>query len=214
MGVCALVGAADFNVVHFMGQDFDYVIAVDGGYRHLEAIGVVPDLVLGDFDSLGYVPAHPHVEQFSSNKDETDIELALIRAHTEGYETLVVYGCLGGRLDLSYAVFQLLAQYAQKGLRVFAVGLDCGVTALYGGKQDSLSFSDKARGGISAFSASGKAASVDEAGLAYALSQATLLDTEPLGVSNEFIGQPARISVGEGTLLVFFALTAWDAITA
>ena len=60
MTTCALVAACGFNGRHFQTLDeagsFEFVIAVDGGFAHLEAIGRVPDLALGDFDSLGYVP--------------------------------------------------------------------------------------------------------------------------------------------------------------
>jgi len=212
MGFCALVGASDFNVEHFLSLDFDCVIAVDGGYQHLEEISVVPDHVLGDFDSLGYVPDHPSVRSFSPQKDETDMELALSWATEQGYDTFLVYGGLGGRLDLSYALFQLLARFAQAGFRVFGIGAESVVTALGGAGQSTLSFSEAASGTISVFSASAQASMVEESGLAYTLSDATLQNTEPLGVSNEFIGTPASISVGEGTLLVFFPVKAWSAL--
>ena len=81
MTICALVGASEFNAEHFQMMDaeeaFDYVIAVDGGFAHLEAIGRMPDMAMGDFDSLGYVPSIPQVSRFSSNKDASDMELAL-----------------------------------------------------------------------------------------------------------------------------------------
>ncbi|MCL2826959.1 MAG: thiamine diphosphokinase [Eggerthellaceae bacterium] len=214
MGVCALVGKVEFNAGHFLQQSFDCVVAVDGGLSHLQTIDVVPDAVIGDFDSLGFVPDHPLVERFPEHKDESDIELAMLWAQGQGFDTLVVYGCLGGRLDFTYAVCQLLAKFAQKGLKVFALDNASAITALVGGSNDTLRFSPQASGTISVFSASGKATGVIEAGLTYPLSGATLSDTEPLGVSNEFTGSPAEVSVGEGTLLVFFPVAAWNTIIA
>ena len=210
MGTCALVGAVEFNAKHFAAQAFDCVIAVDAGYVHLEKIGVVPDLVVGDFDSLGYVPDHPHVETHPSHKDASDIELAMDRAVADGFDTLVVYGCLSGRLDHTYGVLQLLARFARKGLRVFAVGDTFAVCALEGGKFGAIRFDAVESGTLSAFALSDEVRGVDEIGLEYPLDKAILTNDEPLGVSNEFIGKPATVSVEEGTLLVFFPLVAWD----
>ena len=67
--VCALVGAGDFNASQFLAMQaegtFDYVIAVDGGYARLQDAGVDPDMVLGDFDSLGYIPKGIRTSRFS-----------------------------------------------------------------------------------------------------------------------------------------------------
>lgn len=212
MDACALVGAVEFNAEHFAAQDFDCVIAVDGGYAHLEQAGVSPDLVVGDFDSLGYVPDHPHVEAHPTHKDASDIELAMGRAADEGFETLVVYGCLSGRLDHTYGVLQLLAKFARRGLRVFAVGDTFAVCALSSEGRGALCFDAVSAGTVSVFALTDEARGVDEIGLEYPLDKATLTNDEPIGVSNEFIGVPATVSVDEGTLLVFFPLAAWDSL--
>ena len=223
MSVCALVGAVAFNAEHFAAQDFDCVIAVDGGYAHLERIGVVPDLVLGDFDSLGYVPDHPRTECHPAHKDASDIELAMERACEQGFDTLVVYGCLSGRLDHTFGVLQLIGRFTQLGCRVFAISDTVAVTGVVGvdapERQDaethafsSLSFSAVKRGTLSVFALTDEVRGVDEVGLEYPLDKATLTNTKPLGVSNEFIDKPVTISVERGTLLVFFPLSAWGAL--
>lgn len=212
MGTCALVGAVEFNAEHFAAQRFDYVIAVDAGYAHLEKIGVVPDLVVGDFDSLGYVPDHPCIETHPSHKDASDIELAMDRAAEKGFDTLVVYGCLSGRLDHTYGMLQLLARFARRGLRAFAAGDAFAVCALEGAGHRALRFEAVESGTLSAFAHSDTVRGVDEIGLEYPLDKAVLSNDEPLGVSNEFIGKPATVAVEDGTLLVFFPLHAWDAM--
>lgn len=212
MSTCALVGSVDFNAKHFLEQDFDYVIAVDGGLKHLQAIDVVPDLVLGDFDSLGFVPEDIEVLTFPVHKDESDIELALYHAAKADYDTLVVYGCLSGRLDMTYAVLQLLTHFSQEGARVFAVGEDAIATAITDGKHDALAFSEAAQGTVSAFAATEVAAGVNEVGLEYLLDNATLTHDVPLGVSNAFAGMPSSISVKQGTLIIFFPTQAWNAL--
>ena len=98
MSTCALVGATDFNAVHFESQGFDCVIAVDGGYESLRAIGCEPDVAVGDFDSLGFVPAGDNVDVHPSEKDESDMELAIRMAAARGFDTLLIYGALAQRL--------------------------------------------------------------------------------------------------------------------
>ena len=212
--LCALVGSADFDAEHFLDlaakDRFDSVLAVDGGYDHLEAVGVQPDLVIGDFDSLGYIPDTVPTKTFPVRKDATDIELALQYAADMGYKRLVVYGCLGGRIDLTLAVIQLLGQYARRGVEVFAVGEGVVATALAGSAE--LRFRANAAGVVSVFALSDEASGVCEEGLSYTLSDALLRNDAPLGVSNEFVGQPVRIAVEEGVLLVIFPLDAWDAL--
>ena len=84
MTTCALVGASDFNGEDFASRYaagmFDYVIGVDAGFAHLEGVGVVPDMAVGDFDSLGYVPKCKRVSRHPVKKDKSDMELALEKA--------------------------------------------------------------------------------------------------------------------------------------
>ncbi len=214
MKLGAVVGAAWFNEAHFLAQDFSTVVAADGGFAHLQRACARIDHVVGDFDSLGYVPNHSSVETHSSRKDETDLELALRYAQSCGCDTLFVYGCLGGRLDHSCATLQLLAAYAERGLRVFAVGESEVVCALSGAGHRELVFSTTStpkfaalHGTVSVFAAGGPAYGVSERGLSYEVEACTLYPTRPLGISNELIGAPARISVEEGTLLVFFPVS-------
>ncbi len=129
MAACALVGAADFNERCFLAQweagRFAQVIAVDRGFAALSAIGCSPDVAMGDFDSLGFVPVvvpeTTEVLTFPAHKDESDMELALRLVQERGFDEAVVYGALGGRLDHTLANLQLLAAFSERGLRVCAV---------------------------------------------------------------------------------------------
>lgn len=213
MSRCALVGAVDFNAEHFEQQSFDYVIAVDKGYEYLRDRGIESSLVLGDFDSLGYVPVHPHIKRFPEQKNESDIELALHEAAARGFDELYVYGCLAKRLDHTYGVLQLLAHFSRRGIWTFGIGDDFACVALTGQKHDTIRFGAGAEGTLSAFAVSDVVTGVMEEGLHYPLHRATLTNDKPLGVSNELCGTDASVSVEEGTLLVFFPLTAWKFLT-
>ena len=90
MATCALVAAGDFNSEHFTKSDaigaFDEVYAVDGGYAFLDAIGREPDVVVGDFDSLGYVPQSQRLHRFPMHKDKSDLELAFDQLKLDGFD--------------------------------------------------------------------------------------------------------------------------------
>ena len=174
------------------------VIAADGGLAHLKAQGAAPDLTVGDFDSLGYVP-DGNVIRHPPEKDDTDTMLALRLGLERGYDTFVLYGCLGGRMDHAYANFQALVYLAENGARGYLLGPGGeAVTVIQDG---ALWFPSSCRGIVSVFCPGGTAEGVYERGLKYALEDAVLTSGHPLGVSNEFTGQPARVVVRRGELL-------------
>lgn len=198
---CIIVGAGSFDLQRFETTAQDYVIAADGGYRYLAKLGVMPDMLLGDFDSLQEVPVHPHIIRHNPEKDDTDMMLAVKTALNMGFRTFHIYGALGGRLDHTQANLQTIAYLAENGAAGYLIGEGIVVTALKNGK---LSFEKDCAGYISVFSHSEQAFGVYERGLKYFLTDATLLSTMPRGVSNEFLGQEAFVSVREGMLIVMW----------
>lgn len=208
MKTCALVGSSQFNAAHFQELDaagvFDYVIAVDGGFASLEAIGRKPDMALGDFDSLGYIPKGLRVAQFSSHKDKSDMELALDRARSMHYDEVYVYGGLGRRLDHTLANLQLFALFSEKGLFVTAVDEDTSVVFITG--PDTFEMPAIEAGTVSVFSMNDRAEGVFERGLAYELDDAVLTNRTSLGLSNELIGEAVMIGVEKGTIAIFLPL--------
>lgn len=208
MTVFALVGASDFNADHFTAQwragAFDRVIAVDGGLASLEEAGCAPDEVLGDFDSLGYVPTGLRTVRFPPEKDASDMQLALERAVRHGASAVAVYGALGRRLDHTLANLQLCAAFAEQGVEVVAVGERERVAFLVGPGEMLLDAADE--GIVSVFSLTDVSTGVTEEGLRYGLDDVALTSRTSWGLSNEMAGTAARISVEEGTLAVFLPL--------
>ncbi|MBR5259205.1 MAG: thiamine diphosphokinase [Eggerthellaceae bacterium] len=209
MSCCALVGASDFNSEHFMELDaqgqFDYVIAVDGGFAHLESIGRKADMALGDFDSLGYTPKGIRMAKFSSKKDKSDMELALDRAKAQRFDVVYVYGALGGRLDHTMANLQLMAKFCEQGMYVNAVGMN--ELVMYVTGPDMLELPAYDDGTVSVFSLSDQSTGVFERGLLYELDDAVITNRTSLGLSNEFVGEPSVVGVESGTLAVMVALS-------
>ena len=196
--ICTVVGAMDPGP---MILPPGLVVAADGGYKHLKAQGAVPDVTVGDFDSLGYVPVG-NVLRHPPEKDDTDTILALRLGLERNYDDFVLYGCLGGRLDHAYANLQALSFLAERGARGYLLG-PAGEAATVV-RDGALQFPSACRGTISVFCPGGRAEGVYERGLKYTLTDAVLTSGCPLGVSTELTGEPARIAVRSGELLVMW----------
>ena len=119
MGRCIIFCAAEFDGLSDPVQAGDYVIAADGGLLHTERLGITPDEILGDFDSLGRIP--PGSRVFPVEKDDTDAMLAVRRGLALGYREFYLYGSLDGpRLDHTVANFQTLQFLADRGARAIS----------------------------------------------------------------------------------------------
>jgi thiamine pyrophosphokinase len=200
--VCYIFGAMDPEGFNLEKKPGDLLIAADGGYAYLEKAGFIPDLAIGDFDSLGAPPEAEHVICFPPEKDYTDLDLAIREGKRRGFRIFCIYGALGGRLDHTIANIQLLAALTQEGSRGYLLGGGQAVTVLEKGE---LCFTTRGGGYFSAFAFGGPAGGVDEQGLKYTLTDGSLEVSFPLGVSNEFCGREACVSVREGKLLLI-----WD----
>ncbi len=200
--ICFIVGAGDLDADRFAPSEGDLIIAADGGYAHLERLGVVPHILLGDFDSLPRIPDHPCIIRHPVIKDDTDMLLAVKTGLERGFRTFFLFGGTGWRLDHTLANLQTLSYLAEHGARGFLLGDGRTVTAL---KEGSLCFDASCRGFLSVFCLGDRADGVSLCGLKYVLDGGSLTCHMPLGVSNEFLGVPASVSVERGTLLVLWS---------
>ncbi len=197
---CSLIGAASFDADHFSAEHFDEVIAVDGGFSSLCAIGVTPNFALGDFDSLGHVPQGVPLEKHPVMKDDSDTALALEWALAHDMREVAVYGALGGRLDHTLATLSALVGAVRAGMHAVAVGEGNVVVALAGGM--SLEIAAKDAGTFSVFSVPDASFGLTERGSLYEVENATLRNDVTLGLSNEFVGKPVSISLGRGAVVI------------
>ena len=200
MGKCLIFCAAGFDgLLEEVNKD-DFILAADGGLTHVQALGMTPDGILGDFDSLGYVPEGSLV--FPVEKDDTDAMLAVRKGLELGYGEFLLYGSLDGpRLDHTVANFQTLQYLADPGATGYLVGKDYIVTVV---KKETIRFAPAATGIVSVFCMGADAHGVTLTGLQYSLRNGTLTAGFPLGVSNCFVGRGAEISVADGSLLVLY----------
>ena len=201
MKTCVIFCAAEFDKPVQPIDREDFVIAADGGLKHTEQLGIAPDVILGDFDSLGYIPDSAAV--FPVEKDDTDSMLSAKLGLERGCQRFVIYGGMdGARLDHTVANFQMLQYLAERDAEAYLVGKQYIATVLRNGH---IAFGSAAEGIVSVFCMGADATGVDIEGLQYSLMDGTLTSGYPLGVSNHFIGQKAKIAVKDGCLLVL-----WD----
>ena len=201
MGKCIVfcAGGMDGLVEEITSEDF--VIAADGGLQHTEHLQITPNEILGDFDSLGYIPQGAEVHPVE--KDDTDTMLAIKKGLAAGCDTFWLYcGLEGKRVDHTVANFQALHYLSQRGARGYLIGKDQIVTAI---TDDAVAFDRACTGYLSVFSIGKDARGVTIRGAQYELENAELTSGYPLGVSNQFTGRPATVAVSSGTLLLI-----WD----
>lgn len=200
MGSFVIFCAGGFEkLIEPIGED-DFLLAADGGLEHLNKLGLTPDGILGDFDSLGYVPENARV--FPVEKDDTDAMLAVRQGLSMGYQRFLLYGSLDGpRLDHTVANFQTLQFLADHGAQGYLVGNTYVVTVVKNGK---ITFPAEATGILSVFCMGADAKGVAIQGLQYEVENVTLSAGFPLGVSNHFIEKTAEISVTDGSLLILY----------
>lgn len=201
MSVCYIIGAGECKNLKINPKIDDYVICADGGLKYAEKAGIKPNLAIGDFDSYGKVPSGVETVVLPCEKDETDTHFAINLALEKGYNELRLFGMLGGRPDHSFANLQLLSYVCQKGARATIFSHDYCATAI---KNSVMSFSKNNKGTVSVFSLSPESKGVTIKGLKYEVNTFSLRSDCPMGVSNEFVGEEAVVSVEDGILLIMW----------
>lgn len=201
MNICYIFGALDTAIADFKPQESDLIIAADGGYSTLKKLNIKPDLVVGDFDSLGETPENENIIKYPIKKDDTDTLLAVKIGLEKGYKTFVIYGAIGGRLDHTVATIQTATFVAENGGIAYIYDGTHTVTAI---KNTSIKFKNTAKGYVSVFALSGISKGVSISGLLYELNDVEITPSFPLGVSNEFICKGSEISVKNGVLTIIF----------
>lgn len=175
----------------------DYVLCADGGWKAAEALGVAVDRVIGDFDS-SEPPQGGNVEHHPVMKDDTDTLLCVRHGLERGFDRFLIIGGLSGRLDHTMANLQTLAFIASREARGEIRDGRCRATVI---KNGGITLA-RTEGKLSLFSLSDRCRGVTVSGALYSFEEGELTGNYPLGVSNEFFGEEARISVREGTLLI------------
>lgn len=185
-----------------------YTVAADGGILFFIQQGIVPNAWLGDMDSfkqqgIMLPKSFKDVETSTVDpiKDVTDMELGLVKAIENGCDEIYIYGGMGGRRQShTIANVQMLHKFAAKGRKIGLMGDGSEMLCVQNG---TLELPARDSGFVSVFSLTDKSKGVKINGLFYDFG-GELTNDFALGVSNEFCGKAATISVEEGTLLVVY----------
>ena len=186
------------------GAPVDLVIAVDSGLHVAVALGCPVDLVIGDMDSVDPAvlarveEAGVEVRRHPTDKDATDLELALDAALAAGVTSLTVIGSDSGRMDhLLGGVLTLAApQFASMRIRAELGGASLAVV------HDTCTFRGVPGAVVSILAVNGPASGVHTEGLRWPLAGDRLEPGTSRGLSNEFLGEIARVSVDDGCVVV------------
>lgn len=208
-GKCIIVAAGDLSMAEIGMDQGDLLIAVDRGLEHCGRLGLEPDLVLGDFDSVEgdqlaqiaeWEEKSPErVIRLKPEKDDTDTLAAIRLALERGYRDFLLYGAMGGRrLEHTIANIQCLLFLKHHDAVGYLVdkGWMCFVM-----EDEEVRFPVSMEGYLSLFSLKEEALGVNIRGMKYELDNARITNDFPIGVSNEFTGQEAVVSVRQGQLL-------------
>ncbi|MCR5715937.1 MAG: thiamine diphosphokinase [Lachnospiraceae bacterium] len=215
MNKCIIVCAGEFVPIEIVRDETDLVIAADGGYEYCMQVGVVPDLIVGDFDSIspmlreeifGIKEREPErVIVLPAEKDDTDTMAAIRIGLERGFEKFYLYAAGGGRMDHTIANLESLMFIKQHGGRGYLMAHDMLAVVI---ANEEISFHPGMQGTCSVFSMGEKAEGVTIRGMKYNVEDATLTNGFPLGQSNEFTEAQGTISVGNGALLI---IVYWSA---
>lgn len=211
---CIIMSAGDYTPVELDVQEGDYVIAADNGLTYLTRLGIVPDYVIGDYDSLQQEgrdallelqAARPEtVMTLPVEKDDTDTMAAAREGLRRGYRVFYLYGALGGaRLDHTLANIQTLAFLKENGARAYIMDAHC---MLFVMENEERRFSKGFRGDFSMFAMDREIHGVTIRGMQYEVQDITITNHFPIGVSNHIVGdREASVQVADGMALCYVA---------
>lgn len=184
-----------------------FLICADGGANQLRKLGILPDILIGDFDSVSedilksYESEGVEIMPFPPEKDFTDSELAVEIAISKGFKEIIILGGIGSRMDHTLANINLLKKIYESGCKgiiadennkIQLISSNINLRRIDGYKVTLLALTPKVEG-------------ITTRGLYYPLDNFTLVQGSTRGVSNEFLGDEASVSISSGLLLVILA---------
>ena len=188
----------------------DFIIAADGGTRHVLALGLTPHIIIGDLDSLpvNFEPSafNGEIILFPKDKNEIDLELAIQHALTLNPEQIIIVAALGGRLDQTLGNISLLSDKRPLTLRqaqgnALDLRLDDGIEEVFFCRDECI-IKGTSKDTVSLIPWQGEATGIVTTGLKWPLQNETLYPHKTRGISNEMTSDTAAVQIKSGLLLI------------
>ncbi len=207
--LCAIIAGGDMNdasplTSKELFNDFKCVICADSGYKHAKRLGIVPDIIVGDFDSYdGELPQNAEIIRSVPEKDDTDTLMAVKKAIEIGCKTIFLFGALGGkRIEHTIANIQTMIYAHEQGCRIY-IRSDDSILRTQSAEDGEVKYNNNSNGKyISVFALTESVDIEYMRGMKYPLENYRMVQSFPIGVSNEIIGKSACIKVKSGLALV------------
>lgn len=196
---CLIISGGDFSPFPSELPSFDYIIACDRGYEYARRLGLVPDVIIGDFDSSSQPGTEIPVYVHPVMKDDTDTMLAVRHALEKGFKEIFICCALGGRLDHAFANIQSLAFAAEAGAVAHIISEDTLITVFSGG---CMTFPRREGRSFSCFALSDICAGVSIRGAKFECGGLNIANRFPIGVSNVWEEDEISVSCESGILMV------------
>lgn len=200
----------DLEKARALLREHDFIIAADGGTRHALALGLTPNIIVGDLDSLpsNFEPStfNGEIVLYPKDKNETDLELAIQHALTLNPEQVIILAALGGRLDQTLGNIALISDLRPLTLRhaqgdAFDLRLDDGLEEVFFCR-DTCEINGTLNDLISLIPWQGEVLGIVTTGLKWPLHNETLYPNKTRGISNEMTGDTAAVQIKSGLLLI------------
>lgn len=198
---CLIFAGSELNISNFEKSKYSnaFVICADRGLLHAQALGIKPNLAVGDFDSLKYSPQECETLRFPTEKDDTDLLIAVKEAIKRGFKNIDILGALGGRVDHMYGNIQVLSYACDNNANAHLIS-DDDIVSVYSPGTYAI---PKLEGySLSLFSYSTSVENICISGTLYQLNNGIINNSFPIGISNVIVDDNALISFSDGKLLV------------
>lgn len=191
---------------HFIDEflsEETFLVAVDGGLRHLLSVHQIPDLLIGDLDSVppeqidSMASQAVEIQRFPVEKNETDLELALFEVARRGYKEIFLVGALGGRIDQTLANLFLLQMPELAAVKVVVIDDSQELFVI----RDRAEIKGQTGDTLSLLPLNENAKGVTTVGLRYPLVNESLYPERSRGISNEMLESEALVTLSKGILL-------------
>lgn len=199
---CVIIGSGDcsIDILKENINNSDYIICADGGYDYAVEADLIPDLLIGDFDSIKAIPENVAKTTLPVEKDVTDAVAAFNEGVKQGFTSFVLFGGTGGRFEHTFANISLMANASKQNLSFEIIDEKHIFRAV---TNSSIKIERKENQQVSVFAYGNKATGVTENYFHYPLQNYTLDPFDgAFGTSNDIVEEFGEISVEDGTLII------------